>query len=217
MRQFVRQLDGDAIVFLMKLLLSMLLLCSFAQPALAQDVTPLRAPQQDGAATPPHAAAPRRSDPANLLLQLNLSPEQRAQLVEIRRQSASEGQALVRRLNQARRTLDAAIYADNVDEAVVEDNVREVAAAQSAVVRMRALTELRVRRVLTPEQLEMFRQLRREELLRLRLERRVRRAGTTGEAPPLLDNHLSPPSDNPPSNTARPNVVPGARRRRPLP
>ncbi|HEV2706536.1 MAG TPA: Spy/CpxP family protein refolding chaperone [Pyrinomonadaceae bacterium] len=114
----------------------------------------------------------RRRAAAHLLAQLNLSPEQRAQLREIRRTSAPEGQALAQRLQRARYALDAAIYADQTDEALIAERTREVAAAQAAVIRMRAETELRVRRVLTPAQLELFRQLRRQTMLRQRRNRR---------------------------------------------
>ena len=51
------------------------------------------------------------------------------------------------------------IYSD-ADEAMIELRVREAAQAQAAIVRMRALTEYRIRRVLTQQQLETLRALR---------------------------------------------------------
>ena len=209
----MRKLDGKTLAAPLWLASSVLLLCSLAQTAQAQEET-------DAAAPPPaprQRDASRRDDAASLLLQLNLSPEQRAQLIEIRTQNMSEGQALARRLNQARRALDAAIYADTVDEAVIEERARAVADAQSAVVRMRALTELRVRRVLTPEQLNLFRQLRREASLRQRRERRSRRRGeddnNSGRAPrgrPLFDDRLNRRPNSPPDAT---NSSPAGTRR----
>ena len=86
-----------------------------------------------------------------------------------------QAQTLTRRLNQARRALDEAIYADALDEALVEQRAREVAEAQAAVVRNRAQTELRVRRVLTPEQLQTFRDLRFRARQQKRIERRLER------------------------------------------
>ncbi len=94
-----------------------------------------------------------------LLRILNLTPEQ---LVEIRRlsaQSVDERRQLQQRWQAARRALDDAIYS-NADEATIELRVREAAQAQAAIVRMRALTEYRIRRVLTPQQLETLRALR---------------------------------------------------------
>ena len=214
----MRKPDGKRLAATLRFALSALLLCSFVQTTRAQDETGTAAPPQPGAAR--RGGARTRDDAASLLMQLNLSPEQRAQLIEIRSQSAAEGQALGRRLNQARKALDAAIYADNVeDEAVIEERAREVASALSAVLRMRALTELRVRRVLTPEQLNLFRQLRREAARKQRLERRVGREGEggDGERPrrprPLFDNRPNRRPNSPPDNTP---AVP-ARLRRPQP
>jgi Spy/CpxP family protein refolding chaperone len=133
-------------------------------PARAQE--PPAAGQQEGA---PARRRPRR-DGLNLLTRLNLTPEQFEQLREVRRQSEAETRALGRRLRLARRALDDAIYADALDEAVVEERAREVAGAQAALIRLRAQTELRVRRVLTPEQLQTFRQLRQRARRRLRDE-----------------------------------------------
>lgn len=127
------------------------------------------APPNESEAAPPRQR--RRAERA-LLARLNLTPEQRLRLREIRRQSEPEARALARRMNLARRALDEAVYSEETDEAAVEQRARELADAQAAVVRLRALTELRVRRVLTPEQLQTFRALRREALLQRRLQRR---------------------------------------------
>jgi Spy/CpxP family protein refolding chaperone len=200
--------------------LSALLLFPFAPAASAQDETEA-APRQEQEEDAGRRRAPRRqADAAGLLLQLNLTPEQRAQLVEIRRQSIPEGQALTRRLNQARRALDEAIYADQVDEALIEELARQVGSAQSAVARMRALTELKVRRVLTPEQLGLFRQLRREAFIRQRLGRRGgRREGADGggrrrRRDPLLDNRLHEGPAGDPTRSV-PAPPPRTRRARP--
>ncbi|HYH85863.1 MAG TPA: hypothetical protein VEX60_10455, partial [Pyrinomonadaceae bacterium] len=50
---------------------------------------------------------------------------------------------------------------------------REVAEAQAALVALRARTELRVRRVLTPAQLQTFRDLRLQARRNQRLQRRL--------------------------------------------
>jgi protein CpxP len=133
---------------------------SFAQSA---------APQQQQEEAPPADAA------AALLSQLNLTPEQVSQMREIREQSVPQAQALTRRLNQARRALDESIYSDALDEALVRQRAREVAEAQAALVQLRAQTELRVRRVLTPEQLQTFRDLRDRARRQKRMERRLER------------------------------------------
>ena len=128
-------------------------------------------------------ARPGRQGPAarpaarggNLMRRLNLSPEQRLRLREIRRQGEPETRELARRVRLARRALDEAVYADAADEALVEQRARELAAAQAALIRLRASTELKVRGVLTPEQLRAFRELRRQAQQQQMLLRRRRR------------------------------------------
>lgn len=92
--------------------------------------------------------------------ELNLSPEQREQIRAIRQQLQGERAAITQRLRETNQALEAALDADNPDESVVEQRLREVAAAQAAATRMRVLSEVRIRRVLTPEQLITLRTLR---------------------------------------------------------
>ncbi|MBV8855685.1 MAG: periplasmic heavy metal sensor [Acidobacteria bacterium] len=112
----------------------------------------------------------------NLMQRLNLSREQRQQLREIRKQSEAELRAHTRRVRLARRALDEAIYADAADEALIEQRSRELSAAQSALISLRAATELKIRRVLTDDQLRLFRNLRQEAQQRQQLQRRMNRA-----------------------------------------
>ena len=130
-------------------LLLPLLLLSPAAPSARAQVQDARPDEPQEALAQPRR--PRR-DGANLLMRLNLTPEQLTRLREIRRESEQEARAGARRVNAARRALDEAIYADEVNEAIVEERARELSQAQAALVRLRAQTELRVRRVLTAEQ-----------------------------------------------------------------
>lgn len=100
--------------------------------------------------------------PADPILQLNLSAEQRQKIRAIREQTKVERAANNERLRETNQALEAALDADNPDEAIVELKVRDVAAAQSAAMRMRILTEVRIRRVLTLEQLGILRTLRQQ-------------------------------------------------------
>lgn len=62
-----------------------------------------------------------------------------------------------RRMMFAQRVLDETIYGkDAVDDATVEQRARELAAAQTDFARIRALTDLKIRRVLTQEQVRRF-------------------------------------------------------------
>ena len=64
------------------------------------------------------------------------------------------------RVRNANRALDEAIYADNLDEAAFQANLKEVQLAQADAAKLRYLNELGLRKILTPEQLARFRELR---------------------------------------------------------
>ena len=177
-----------------------LALLLFPLCAAAQEQEEPQAPQQASPQNPARAL--------NLMQRLNLSREQRQQLREIRQQSEPEVRAQTRRVRLARRALDEAIYADTVDNGLVEQRARELSAAQSALVRLRAATELQVRRILTDEQLRLFRDLRQEAQRRQMLQRRMNRALRQSAAPPPSE----PDADAPAGAQPRP---PAARRRRP--
>ena len=119
--------------------------------------------------------------------QLNLTPEQREQIRSIREHNKDERAAIGERLRESNRALEEALNSENPDETVVDQRIQDVVAAQSAAMRMRILTEIRIRRVLTPEQRTILHTLqkqakdqRRERLMdnaeerqRLRQERRA--------------------------------------------
>lgn len=129
----------------------LLLTCAFSTVN-AQDEPPIDVPK-------PQVDAPQRRP--NLLQELGLTKEQRQQ---IRRLNA-ENQPMMReaqmRLREANRNLDQAIYADNVDETEIKARMNEAQMAQAEVIKIRSLTELAVRKILTPEQLAKFREVRR--------------------------------------------------------
>ena len=171
----MRKIVGKSFAAAIWLALSVPLLFSSASPAPAQtraSAAPLT--QEDPAAAPQETDARRHR--GGLLSRLNLSPDQRAQIRAIRQQTDGEGRILVQRIRQARRALDEAIYSGTADEAVVEERVRELATAQAAATRLRAFTELRLRRVLNPEQLNVLRDLRQQARLQ-----RMRRQQETAD------------------------------------
>jgi Spy/CpxP family protein refolding chaperone len=99
---------------------------------------------------------------ADPVRQLNLRPEQREKIRSIREQTKSERAAINERLRETNRALEEMLDTDNPDEALVEQRMRDVAIAQAALMRMRILTEVRIRRVLTQEQLSLLRTLRQQ-------------------------------------------------------
>jgi Spy/CpxP family protein refolding chaperone len=115
------------------------------------------------------APAPRTQDPITLL---NLTPEQRQKIRIIREQTKNERAAINQQLRQSNLALQQALDLDNPDEAIVELRLRDAAAAQAAATRMRVLTELRIRRVLTPEQVNTWRSLL-QQAVQARREQRL--------------------------------------------
>lgn len=92
--------------------------------------------------------------------QLNLTPEQRRRIRLLTQETRDERQTTNRRLREANAALDQALDAQPIDENLVEQRMNELAAAQAAQLRMRIHMELRVRRLLDPEQLATLRRLR---------------------------------------------------------
>jgi Spy/CpxP family protein refolding chaperone len=92
--------------------------------------------------------------------QLNLTPEQREKIRLIREENKAERAQVNERARETRRALDLVLDTDSPDEALVEQRLHDVAEAQAAATRMRVLTEVRIRRVLTREQLATLRMLR---------------------------------------------------------
>src|SRR5918911_3067534 len=103
---------------------------------------PAQAQVQQGDPQGPAEAAPVEGV-GSLKERLNLTPEQLQQIREIRSQNETEVRALVRRINQARRALDEAIYAEQADEPLIEQRAKELADAVGAATRMRAQVEWR--------------------------------------------------------------------------
>jgi Spy/CpxP family protein refolding chaperone len=143
------------------------------QPARAQVAAQQQPAAQRQTQPAPGARRATRPRTGNLVRQLNLSRAQRLQLREIRRQREPEARELVRRVRLARRSLDEAIYSDAAEDSLVEQRAGELAAAQAALLRLRAATELKIRRVLTAEQLKTFRELRLQAQRRLVQRRRA--------------------------------------------
>jgi Spy/CpxP family protein refolding chaperone len=98
--------------------------------------------------------------PADPIRELNLSPEQRERIRAIREEMRDQRAAINLRLRETNRALEEVLDSDNANDALIEKHIRDVAEAQAASLRMRVLTERKVRGVLTPEQLATLRTLR---------------------------------------------------------
>lgn len=98
---------------------------------------------------------PTTTDPIE---QLRLSPDQRGAIRRIVADNRIERQTTNLRLREANVALDQALDTD--DENLIEQRINEVATAQAAQLRMRIHTEMKIRRILRPEQLATLRRLR---------------------------------------------------------
>lgn len=152
---------------------------------------------QDGPGEP---AGPPPQDPIS---QLRLTPEQRQRIRAIREQNKEQRAAINQRLRESNFALEQALDADNPNEAEIEQRLRDVATAQAASTRMRVMTELSIRRVLTTEQLALWRVLRQQNANQRPLRDNPRLPGA--ELPPNQRNGLAPfPRRNVTPRTARP-------------
>ena len=122
----------------------------------------------------------------SVLRELGLTREQVQDIRRINQARRSALEAAGRRLREANRALDEAIYADTADDSLIKTRLAELQSAQSEAASLRFEKELAIRRVLTPEQLVRFRDLRRkfEELRRTMDERRHERRELRNGPPP---------------------------------
>jgi Spy/CpxP family protein refolding chaperone len=129
--------------------------------------------------------APLTQEAPDLLGRLHLTPEQRQQIRQIQRDMKDERALVNQRLRESNRALQDALDAGSVDENLIEQRIQAVNAAQNAQLRMRIETEIRIRRVLNPEQLAILREirLRAADLIRAQQDRRQRRPGNDGLQP----------------------------------
>ena len=129
----------------------------FFTAAAAQDSKPVEGQEQN-------AQRPTDNRPqdirGNALRQLGLSHEQIQQIRRITAQRKPLMEDAQKRLREANRALDETIYADQVSETDVQARLKEVQLAQAEVAKIRFMNEFAIRRILTPEQLVRFRELR---------------------------------------------------------
>lgn len=168
----MKMASGHRVIGSILLLLPLL----FAPRAWAHGGTQTPAPAQESS---PQEQPQSNADQLELIRALNLTPEQRAQIAVIRRETEEQARQITVRLRRARRALEQAIYAEHADDSFIQQRAAEVADAEAARVRMRAEAELKVRRVLTPEQFSTFRELRRQA----QVVRRRQNALDAGAAP----------------------------------
>lgn len=97
-----------------------------------------------------------------LLRELSLTQAQKRQVRLINQERKTAVSAAQARLRDARLHLDEAIYADKADDNLIRSRIIELQTAQSKLIETRINYELKVRMLLTGEQIGKFRQLRRQ-------------------------------------------------------
>lgn len=137
------------------LVLTLLLAAVSADFASAQDSPPPDAQRQQ-------LDAPQNGKRPNLFRELGLTREQMQQIRRINMARKPQMEEATRRLREANRNLDTAIYSDTVDETDVQTRLKEFQLAQAEVAKLRFISELAVRKILSAEQLVKFRELRRK-------------------------------------------------------
>jgi Spy/CpxP family protein refolding chaperone len=166
---------------------------------------------QDASPTPQSAPPPPFTSlqSGDLATQLNLAPDQVDRIRAVTAESKEQRQAANRRVFQAKRALDEAIYQDNADETVISARAKDLADAQAVALRLQSLNLYRIRQVLTPQQLSTLRDLRRQAREIQQQRRRqelLTNPNATGEAlhrdggflPRRMDNSNSRPLGTPP-------------------
>ena len=117
-----------------------------------------------GQAGPPgnerNQMAPQENPRRNLFRQLGLNQAQLRQIGQLNRRRRPLMEEAQTRFREANRRLDEAIYSDQLNEADVQERIKEVQISQAELVRLRSMSELSIRKVLTPEQLIRFRRMR---------------------------------------------------------
>jgi Spy/CpxP family protein refolding chaperone len=156
---------------------------------------------QDPQSTPPGPP----QDAPDLLSKLRLSPDQIQRIRLIQRDTKDERASIGLRLREANRALEESLDSETVDENVIDERMQAVNAAQNAQLRLRIQTEIRIRRVLNPDQLAMLREirLRAGDLIRAQQERRALRPGADGLRPNER-NGILPLRRNDPTRNPRP-------------
>ena len=141
----------------------------------------------------PQPNAPPQGTAPDLLEQLRLTPEQRQKIRQIQRDTKDERTAIGLRLRESNRALEDALDAEVLDDSLIEQRMQAVSAAQAAQLHLRIQTEVRIRRVLNPDQLAVWHDLRLKagDVMRGRQDNRPLRPGRNG-LPPNQGNSIAP-------------------------
>lgn len=105
--------------------------------------------------------------------ELGLSVEQMMAIRKINQEMRPKMRQAQLQAQVARKELDEAIYADSMNEELLHEKVKALVEADAEMTRLRTMSEVAVRKLLTPDQLVRFRQIR-QRFARQQMQRRRR-------------------------------------------
>jgi Spy/CpxP family protein refolding chaperone len=138
--------------------------------ALAFSTVSAQEPAEDDNQNPRPVARPFK-----IMLELGLTREQIQQVQRIYQTRRPIMQDAQQRWQSARRNLDSAIYADDSTDEQVKELTKAAQLAQAELLKERTLTEYLIRKILTPEQLIKFRNLRQQLMQRMNQRKNLNR------------------------------------------
>jgi len=97
-----------------------------------------------------------------IMRELGLTDDQKTQLRAMNKLRKPQMMAAQKTFREAMKALDAAIYADVFDEYSYNLRLSDLQKAQAEMQRLRFENEVNIRKILTPAQLDSFRNLRRQ-------------------------------------------------------
>jgi Spy/CpxP family protein refolding chaperone len=115
----------------------------------------------------PNPNAAQTVRPFKIFEELGLTREQIQQIRRINQDRKPVMQDAQAKWREASRALDAAIYSDTASDEEVKARTKDAQLAQAELIKERALTEYQIRKILTPDQLIKFRQLREQLMQRM--------------------------------------------------
>ncbi|MBI4470009.1 MAG: Spy/CpxP family protein refolding chaperone [Acidobacteria bacterium] len=139
-----------------------------------------------------------RAIPAEWREKLGLNEEQEQRLRELELKTRKAAIQAGANLRSHRLELEQLLLAESPDRSAIDQKIKEMSEARSALMRNRIEHRLSLRGILTPEQLEKLAKLK-SELAERRSERRMERMhpGRPGSAGPFAGP--LPPDDRPPA------------------
>ncbi|HQZ82243.1 MAG TPA: Spy/CpxP family protein refolding chaperone [Pyrinomonadaceae bacterium] len=177
-----------------------ILLGAFALLGLTQQALSQETPQPVNGRSVQAKAVDKREA---IMRELGLTDEQKAQLRDLNKARKPQIQAAQKTFRDAMKALDAAIYADVFDEYAYNLRLSDLQKAQAEMQRLRFENEVNIRKILTPTQLDSFRNLRRRFAAERKLQEANGQKVLGRPLQPRQDRKISQPLQRPVNRPAK--------------